>query len=130
VVVGIFGAMVLAFCGALLLGAGCMDQEPASSESESSTSTATAEATAVLTEQPAVADSDIGISAVASFVTTCTNAIPGYDPGGSGALISGKASACKRKNGSWNTVPQHWMGWCTGNLVNCNGWIGCDPYCK
>jgi hypothetical protein len=72
----------------------------------------------------------VSINAVASFVSTCANAYPEYDPRGSGAIIAGHATACRKRNGQWNNVPQHWRGWCTGNVTNCNGWITCDSYCN
>lgn len=118
--------MALAFCAALF-ATGCMDQEPVSGEAEAALVT---ESSASELGTSGTSASEISINAVASFVTICTNAVAGFDPGGSGALVTGKASACKRRNGTWNTVYQHWTGWCTGNLVNCNGWISCDPYCR
>lgn len=122
--------LALVFCGALFSGAGCVDP------SESDPAVTTEEATAVLAEQPAAEtepeaasgdDTEIGINAVASFYTTCTNPSVSYDS--SGAIIRASASMCKRKNGTWNTWPQTWTGRCTGNVANCNGWISCDPYC-
>lgn len=110
---------VVAAAAAMLLGAGCLDQQAEPSDSE--TASAVEQATSLTAEKPG---DEVGIRASASFYGTCTSPAVTFEPG-TGVVTYGFGKECRRRDGSWYPYPQTWRGRCYGDLTNCNGIIRC-----
>lgn len=109
---------VMAAAAALLFGASCVAQQEDASDSEAATSVEQSELTAEKS------DGEVGVSAVASFYSTCTSPSVTFEPG-TGDITYAFAKECKKRNGSWYQYPQTWTGRCRTNLGNCDGILKC-----
>ena|SRR5215831_11392539 len=117
--VGLFVAM-LGASAALLLQAGCGTDVDDSSATEADV------ATAGLT--PAGTPGGAATQAVVSFRRSCFGSWYITDPSNTAIVTTaGATGGCLDRVGNTVGEGQQWNGFCTTNVSNTNGWIGCTP---